>query len=472
MRFLKVENRAKYIPSFELFCLVGASSSRGHDDRIGQFGSGTKYSFALLAREGMLKHSKWCLGKDVYTFGEITHNTIDSNGVKDIHKEVTVKKQGGGTKDLNIDHQLGAVEWGSVSMAVREIVSNAIDGAYGFDGSTDTVIIETVDDEKNCRAKDGYIRVYIPLTEEVDDYIQQLENNFICLKRSYSSDKVILTKPNYDNAIVYRKGVKVGEYEPSLFNYNLNDIEISESRIIDSARAREKAAESLMRFGTSKQLETFFSEAVIKNNNLWESEFSHYDTNPRYMFGMTEERKSIIYGAIKNAVGDRVLCTDAISAVMVTSKGFQALSLGNAGYNEIFRNADIKTADKVLLPHEAEGKTVSKPTTEVIEAVDRVWDFLDSTNNVNGKAKPSVKCFNSALNGESKTNGYFRPGGDTIYIHEDISHDKGVAIYSVVLEEIGHYVTNARDCTRDFQDYFIRVLAAKILTDRNNPPPQ
>lgn len=465
MRYLKIENKAKHIPSFELFRLLGASSSRGDIDKIGQFGTGFPFTLAVLAREGMLENFKVCLGTSVHTFSTIDHKVKDSTGHTSIKKEICVKKQNGATVNMGISTGFGEVEWHYLWMGLRELISNAIDGAYSYDGTIDTVVIEQVE-ENQARAKDDYIRVFIPLTDEVIEYIDELETNFICLKVGYDNDRVILNKKNRGDAIIYRKGVKVGSFYESLFNYNLNEIELKESRVVDSSNAKDQAANALIKHGTIKQLELFFSEAIMKESDLWEATFDYYEVHPKYMHGISDQAKENVYAAIRNVVGDGVLCTDPISAHMIGEKGYRPVTLQKTAYNALFQDAGVKKATDILLPYEAEGKTIVNPTAEVVDAVDVVWSYIDSVNMTNGKDKPQVKCFNAALNGGSKTNGYYRPGGDTIYIHQDLSHDRGVGIYSVVLEEIGHYVTGANDCTRDFQDYFIRMMATKIMTDR------
>jgi hypothetical protein len=96
-----------------------------------------------------------------------------------------------------------------------------------------------------------------------------------------------------------------------------------------------------------------------------------------------------------------------------------------------------------------------------------VWRTIESCGLNNAKAKPSVKCFASILDGGTMLNGYYRDG--IVFINGDLA-PSGTADVSalpnrllhVALEEIAHYVTNATDNSRDFQNYLLDV-ALKLM---------
>ncbi len=172
MPFLMVENRVNSIPSVELLRMLGASTSRGNDNRIGFFGSGTPYALALLARYGLLESLKICLGKEVYTFHTVDRVVKDANGERSIQSELRMQKQGGASWDLNLSTAFGAVDWQNVTLAIRELISNALDGAESFDGTYNSVVIDpTISEEgRNTRAKDGVIRIYVKMTPDIEEY--------------------------------------------------------------------------------------------------------------------------------------------------------------------------------------------------------------------------------------------------------------------------------------------------------------
>jgi len=68
---------------------------------------------------------------------------------------------------------------------------------------------------------------------------------------------------------------------------------------------------------------------------------------------------------------------------------------------------------------------------------------------------PKIKGFNEATEAESDCLGYVEPGGDTVYIRNDVGGDM---LTEVALEEVSHYVTGSTDCSRDFQNFLMRLL--------------
>lgn len=461
MLYLRVENKVSHIPDIDLLCTIGESTSRGNNDKIGQFGSGFKYMLALFAREGILDMCKFCLGLDVYNPVVKGESKKGSSGESVFVNKIYLKKQNGGTYDLNISTRFGAIDWTNVTMGVREIISNAFDGAVTYNGKYDSVKIEKVM-KNQCRADDGTIRVYIPLTSEIEEYIGDIDKNFICMNKNYNPGVAIIDKDDNSNVIIYKQGVKVSqEYQKSLFDYNI-DVKVDESRIVDRGEAREKAAHALRDHGTEAQLEKYFREIVInQNEDMWEYRFDSWDLNPRYAMNPKEAKEKFGKSAAK-ALDGSIPCANDTTSKMIKSKGLNPVNLKSESFYEMFKECVVKLDINYLDENEALGNTIIEPTHRVVCVRDYIWDHLSTMNLTNGKDKPEVKCFNSAINAGTKTLGYHILGTKEVLIHQDISDDNGLQLYKVMLEELGHYITGAKDFTRDFQDFFVS-LSATLL---------
>ncbi len=455
MLFLRVENEVEFIPDIDFLCTLGESTSRGNDEKIGQFGSGFMYTLALFARNAILGDCKICLGKDVYVPFIKTDNKKDHTGNVRVVSKIGLKKQNGGTYDLNVSAGFGEIDWRDVTMGVREIVSNAIDNA-----SPKTFKYEIVAGNQ-CNAKDGKIRVYIPITPEINDYVDMLDKYFICIKPSYNENVKVLPKMTASDVIVYRKGVKVGSFgEDSLFDYNVL-VKVDESRLVDKGESREACAKALLMDSRDDQLEKFINEIVIdKNTELWESKFDIFDMNPKYIYDGGKTRERFVKVATK-ALAGRIPCRDSITAMMIESKNKQHIIL-KEGFYDVFKNCGIRVDSDFLDDNEALGNTTSEPTTRVLTVLDEVWNKLTDMNLTNGREKPPVKCFNSAVTSGGQTFGYCKGDYSAIFIHENISEDWGTQLFSVMLEEVGHYITKSGDFTRDFQTFFVN-LSARLL---------
>ena len=102
--------------------------------------------------------------------------------------------------------------------------------------------------------------------------------------------------------------------------------------------------------------------------------------------------------------------------------------------------------------------------------MDFIWRVIESHGLCNSKSKPPVKCFTSLLDGGVMLNGYYRDG--VVFINTDLA-PSGTAdvgqlserLLKVALEEVAHFVTQATDNSRDFQNYLVDV-AIKLIREK------
>lgn len=460
MAFVRIENPVRVVPSMEMFRTLGASSARGHAEKIGQFGSGFPNMLALFAREGILDGLKVCLGKEVFTYPTKASINQTSSGDEFIIREILIKKQNGPTANLNISTEFGALDWNDITMGLREIISNAIDGTVEFGLEPHKTIVEIVEDNQT-RAKEGTVRVYVPLTREIEEYLNEIDKHFLCLSRFYDPSQMIL--PNKDNgpARFYRKGVKVGSFgNRSLFHYNLENLDLKESRIVDSSEARTRAAEAI-RDADIKTIETFL-RSFDGGHEYYEHKFSAWDMMPTYA-NDSDRCRSNWTTAYRNVFGNTVLCETPEIAMMVRSKGFNARVFPKLLESILKYYIDAETglqnSSCVLSTDESKGRTVCDATSDVIDALNKVWSIIERHGLTNGKSKPSAHCYTEITRSEGNTFGYYRDNG--IYILRDIAN-VSFMLTQTVIEEISHHVTGASDCTREFQDYAFRLAATMI----------
>ena len=98
--------------------------------------------------------------------------------------------------------------------------------------------IEIVEEARSGQ-RENHTRVFLPLNAEVLEFYNNLGKWFLHFSEPESLSKAILPKKNRNlgdrkAAVIYRRGVRVREFESSipesLFDYNLNDLTIDESR--------------------------------------------------------------------------------------------------------------------------------------------------------------------------------------------------------------------------------------------------
>lgn len=194
------------------FRLLGASSKETQSDKIGFWGSGLKYSIAVLLRNNI----------DIKGFTgnkEIKIATKKTKMRDDEFDVITInKKETGFTTRTGKDWEL----W----FAIREIFANCLDEG-GFK--------RTVSD--NPVGEVSKTRICIELTDQIKAIFSDWDKYFNDLREPlFFSDVggVKLYRKLGTKGIIYRRGFKVGELENALFDYDIKDIGINESRVINS----------------------------------------------------------------------------------------------------------------------------------------------------------------------------------------------------------------------------------------------
>ena len=109
---------------------------------------------------------------------------------------------------------------------------------------------------KRCGPRRGYTRVFVPAdNEEVIRFFANLGKWFLHFSEPESIMQAILPKktrnldPDCHTAVIYRRGVRVREIDQysseSLFDYNLNDLRVDESRNVDDYQCRNAATKAM-----------------------------------------------------------------------------------------------------------------------------------------------------------------------------------------------------------------------------------
>lgn len=477
--YLRIENPG--VAPIEGFTVLGVSmaNTSSNSGVIGQFGSGSKHSVAVLLRNeispivfaGTLKMEFSTRPQTVSDgiaskeFGRVVVKFGGSDPITGVSKS--------STDDLGFVLSYGDKDWTESSLALREFVSNAIDRSIREVGDWSAVKIEIVS-ESQVRAKAGYTRVFVPLTAEVLEFYNNLGKWFLHFSEPESLGKAILPKANRNlgdrkAAVIYRRGVRVREFESSntesLFDYNLDNLTIDESRKASDWDVRHGAGKALSN-ADSKTLAVLFERLLSTEKSYWEFGFDIYSLQPAY-FDSTEaieNRKMAWQAAFESIAGEESVLATKATANQLERKGYKPVV---APENLISAASlyGVKTASTVLSADELSGREITKATVDAQAAVDYIWDLIEEIGLTNGKDKPEVRSFSSILDGGVMLNGYYRAG--VVYINRDLAGGDASLLagpkalsdrlLKVALEEIAHHTTQSSDNSRDFQDYALEV---------------
>ncbi len=202
----------KGVVDVNAFKLLGASSKETDNTKIGFWGSGLKYAVAVLLRNSI----------KIKIFSGVNEIKIGTKKVTMRDEEfdvITVNK-----KETSITTRAGK-DW-HLWFAIREIYANAIDeGEY-----TKTVT------NTPC-GQDNTTRIYVEFTKEIKDIFDAWQKYFNDTRKplfTIDQDKVYKRLETQGKGIIYRRGFAVGQYADTLYDYDLNGVDINESRVIAS----------------------------------------------------------------------------------------------------------------------------------------------------------------------------------------------------------------------------------------------
>jgi hypothetical protein len=199
------------------FTLMGGTTKRGNDNKIGMFGSGLKYAISSLMRNGIdfvvfSGETKLDFTVKKTSFREDEFNVIYING-----------------KETSLTTMMGGDDWDKPFAPLREIYSNALD-------EDDSSRIEW--ESGSMFGYAGFTTFYIQGTSAVKDFFIHKDEYFL------QGNPNVLAANDFGSIYankgttlkVFRKGILSydGKHHNSMWMYNSDHFKINESRVISN----------------------------------------------------------------------------------------------------------------------------------------------------------------------------------------------------------------------------------------------
>lgn len=252
-RWLLVENKGEI--DVNALILMGGSTKRGSESAIGYFGSGNKYSLALLIKREI------CFK----IYSGLQELVVATKPVKFRDKafdQILINGQ-----DTSLTTDMGP-QWDSW-MAVREFVSNSIDeGEHNIVSCTEDI-----------NAKEGYTRIYVEHCPQIVEVIQNWDKYFAfdridTLVEIADTGKVFPNNTDKHSLLLYRKGIQCywQEKTRTLFSYDLSKFVINESRVISDVYDSKRAVCTfLVNYATTEVAKKILKHAFVEESGeYWE----------------------------------------------------------------------------------------------------------------------------------------------------------------------------------------------------------
>lgn len=411
-KYLKISNDLEIdIKSFEL---IGASTKRDDPTKIGQFGSGLNYSIAWLLRNNV--NFKVFSGDNEIKF---TTNVVDLRG--QVFQRIYING-----KKTSFTTEMGH-KW-EAWYVVREIYCNALDEI----NSSMKIVNESelfAVTEKTCI----YIEMVASIQEVVDNWDLYFSIKRTDMIEDFESGCQIY--PGGEDLIVYRKGIRC-HFEKgvkSQFHYNMPELQINENREVkDLWELKWELTTFWMQFASVdliKRLQRKMNKSY-EANLLWDTQDYRMSINWQEAIGtrtVVEYEMEGHYQELSEKNNPLVLPRALVDTVLNKFVGVDHVAgkLGKRGIREIESNEKQKYLLKKALDWFKETEyEMSYPI------------FIAEFNR-------------KGVRGQAHEN--------KIYVCEE-AFESLYTLVKILIEENEHLKTGYEDCSRSFQDHFIRMF--------------
>lgn len=420
MKYLLIENKGEI--DVNAFVLMGGSTKREETDKIGFFGSGNKYAIACFIRHNI-------------PFKIFSGNSEIVVTTKPVYlKESKFEQILINSKETSLTTAMGP-KW-EPWMAVREVVSNSMD-EEGYN-----IITETED----INAVEGKTRIYIAHTPEILEIIRNWDTYFSFDRTDVlweNKEGRILENNTPDHLVMYRRGIRCYNLEvKSLFQYDLKDFAINESRIIES---RYEADQLIVRF-----LANCKSTTVIRTI-----------LSRAYMEDTYEKHLAWYYGVSRFDPHWREVIGDATLIVGELSGWFEEEQRKSPCYiipNEMAKILKSSFPELHIYGYDPEDES---SVFKDVETTSKMEFLLKEADKFFEETKYEVKFPIEVVNFINNASVLGRAKNNTIYLSERLFTMGKRELISTIIEENEHLKTGFKDKTRELQTHLINLFISE-----------
>lgn len=425
-QFIKIESKGIIEP--QAFVLLGASTKRADDTKIGFFGSGLKYSIAYLLRN-KIEFKVYADYKEVLFSTQKELFRDREWDVIYINNEKTSM-----TTEMGIDWE----SW----FVLREIYCNAID-----EGDSSISIVD------ECVPYEDKTVFYIKITEDFKKIIAEWDLYFSEKREDlvYSDANANQIYAGGDRLLVYRKGIRClySKDIKTIFNYDLNWVVINESRVIKN--------EWDFKYELRKFLQQVKDKKVIAQilntvNSSWEKGLSWDCGSSYYSESWVEVIGRKVLVPYENAGFWQEVIQDSPEIYLILpSNMVEGLKARFLDAIKVIGDTDIVKCGGSFKPVESIGKKETQLLQDSIDFLKKANYDVKYPITVVDFVKPEQ--LGQALDG-------------TILLSSKLFESGRKNIVAVIIEEQEHLITKFEDETRSFQTHFINkyVTALEELT--------
>lgn len=428
--------------------LLGLSVKSG--DSIGKFGTGLKETIALVFR--LKSELIIYAGTTCYTF-----SIQENDGQNEIGFTVNDQKWQG----MGLHPDFGRHDWNSPWQVLREVFCNAVDEGV------DDLYYDMVSEAEGIA---GSTRVFIRITNQLKNAFFTIDRKLLMLGsiEPISSNQFgsVYEKIGIgDELQCYHRKVWIDRFgRLSLFDYEINDLTITESRTCSSSEVRDALPLILLTAKRSivKRILLLVKDEGTKQADLpyeilhthaydWSNAVKGYDPETgRYTEGVKHEWVAAwhdLFGHDAVAIKGETYQYDNIKDLGKTP----IIIIG--GWIGILESLGIPTHTKVLNTDQMEGREIVGP----LQGLHITWKMLGELTA--GMNQPQVMLYKEI--GSNIKQGFVRQR--CVFINENIIGSEQENI--VMLEQFAKYISDAGERSSKYEGWLVGALYSSLSKD-------
>jgi hypothetical protein len=418
MKYLKIQNNGEL--DIRLVALMGGTTKSNDEFKIGQFGTGLKYTLAFLFRNNL--DFKIFIGENEARL----HTDIENIRGEDF-EIVCINGQ-----RTSITTKMGE-SW-EAWMIVREIWCNALDEGGAYKEITTVV-----------SGDEGKTTFFIQVDSQIQKVIDNWDKFFIHERTPMFKNDHCAIYPGGDKLRLYKNGVLIHEHDtPALFAYDILNAEINELR---EFRGHKQYDITRALAGANECVASYFLENITEKRYEGSDEMSYawWQTWSDAWKNVIGSAK-LIHSEAKKNIEARGINIDTATTIVVPKSIYTELTKQFAGIGaltvaakacEFYENYNERIENKIK-----QGLAVLETCNYTMHPeLEFVYGFFEDKR-VLAKVNISEK---------------------RVYISQTLLQKPLFDVISTLIEENEHFNTGMDDCTRDFQQHFIDLYTRQLL---------
>lgn len=418
MKYLKIQNDGEL--DIRLVALMGGTTKSNDKFKIGQFGTGLKYTLAFLFRNNLF--FKIFVGNNevkVHTEKEEIRGEMFEIICINGHRTSITTKMG---EDW--------LAW----MIVRELWCNALDEGGAIK-----------DETENTSGSEGKTTFFIQIDRQVQDVIKNWNKYFIHGQVPIWGNETYKLYPAGDHLTIYKNGVLIHEalHYKSVFSYDIGDASINELREFKGSIGLEIF--NAIRGADEKAVEYYLenvTDAHYEGNEMDYNWYSSWGKNWEKVIGSGK----LIYQKALDEIKARGGNPDMAGLIVVPKNLFAALTKQFEGIGA------LRIASKSGDFYES--------YNEEIES--KIKQGLTILEHCGYPMHPELK-FSYGFFEDKRIQAEIKMDEKMILVSNALVQQPLIVVVAMLVEENEHFNTGLNDKTREFQQHFINLYTRQLL---------